>query len=52
MLRKLSENTHAVIDLGIVLMIGIAFAALKDRVNSLSCVDGDCLYHLDFMGPT
>jgi len=28
MFRKLSENTHGVIDLGIVLMIGIAFAAL------------------------
>lgn len=28
MLRKLSEDTRGVIDLGIVLMIGIAFAAL------------------------
>ena len=27
-MRSLKENTHAVIDLGVVLMIGIAFAAL------------------------
>ena len=27
-MRKLMENTHGVIDLGVVLMIGIAFASL------------------------
>ena len=27
-MRSLKENTHAVIDLGVVLMIGVAFAAL------------------------
>lgn len=27
-MRSLSENTHAVVDLGMVLMIGIAFASL------------------------
>ena len=27
-MQKLKENTHAVVDLGVVLMIGIAFAAL------------------------
>ena len=27
-MRKLRENTHGMVDLGIVLMIGIAFAAL------------------------
>ena len=42
-MRKLIENTHAVIDLSVVLMIGIAFAALmvvayiiwtlKDQLN-------------------
>ena len=46
-MRKLIDNTHAVIDLSIVLMIGIAFAALKDRVKSLSCADGGCVYHMD-----
>ena len=43
MLRKLTENTHGVIDLSVVLMVGIAFAALmvvayiiwtlKDQLN-------------------
>ena len=28
MFKKLKENTHAVVDLGVILMIGIAFAAL------------------------
>jgi len=49
MLRKLSENTRAVVDLGIVLMIGVSFAALmviayiiwtlKDQLNPTAGTD-------------
>jgi len=48
-MRKLTENTHGVIDLSIVIMIGIAFAALmvvayiiwklKDQLNPTAGTD-------------
>jgi len=51
MLRSLKDNVYGVIDLGIVLMIGIAFAGLKfyvaDKNVMFGCPDGDSLYHMD-----
>ena len=50
-MRSLLKDTRGVVDLGVVLMIGIAFAALKNKVfsflNSLFCADGVCLYRMD-----
>jgi hypothetical protein len=47
MLKSLKDNTHAVVDLTVVLMIGIAFTGLKNCVRMQFWPDGDCVYHMD-----
>jgi len=46
-LRSLKDSTQAVIDLTVVLMIGIAFAGLKNCVRMQFWPDGGCVYHMD-----
>ena len=46
-LRSLKDNIQANIDLGIVLMIGITFAGLKNCVRMQFWPNGDRIYHMD-----
>ena len=47
-LRSLKDDLRAAVDLGVVLMIGIAFAGLKNGVKMLFCPNGDSIYHMDY----
>ena len=47
-LRSLKNDLRAAVDLGVVLMIGIAFAGLTGRVKMLLGLNGDCIHHMDY----
>lgn len=50
-MRNLREGCSAMVDLGVVLMVGIAFAALTRKANVFRGANGDSIYHMDSRRP-